>query len=346
MRVLVAGAGAVGSWLGGALLAGGAEVTLVARGEHGTAVADAGLTLRGARGARIVHVHPARVEQVAEAVAFGTFDLALVAVKSYATEGLAAELAAAGIARAVASFQNGVGNEALLAAALPGIPIIPATLTTAVGLTQPGVVEGAAKGGVGLGRAAGAEALIAELATRLAAGGLTVRVYPDAVAMKWSKLLLNLLGSATAAILDWPPARVFEDRRLFALERRAWIEALDVMRALGIRPVELPGYPVPRYARLVRHLPAALLYATARRPLAGGRGARLPGVAADLRAGRRQSEIEVLGGAVARAGVMVGVPTPVNRVLADLVVELAAGRRARADFAGRPEALLALLAGG
>ncbi len=346
MRVLVAGAGAVGSWVGGALAAGGADITLVARGAHGAAMAAGGLTLRGEGGARIVHVHPAVVERIDQAAASGPFDLALVAVKSYATAAVAEDLAAARTARHVASIQNGVGNEALLAAALPDAVIIPATLTTPVGVVEPGIVAGAAKGGVGLGGTAGAERLLADLAARLAAGGLDARLYPDAVAMKWSKLLLNLLGSATTAILDWPPARVFADRRLFELERRAWLEALAVMRRSGIRPVALPGYPVPSYARLVRHLPPALLFPLAGPRLAGGRGARMPGVAADLRAGRRESEIDVLAGAVVRAGEAAGLPTPVNRALCALVLDLAAGRQARADFAGRPEVLLDWVARG
>lgn len=344
LRVLVAGGGAVGSWVGGALAAGGARVTLVARGEHGAAVAAAGLTLRGAGGARIVHVHPTVVARIADAAGLGPFDLTLVAVKSYDTAALAAELAQAASSTCVASIQNGVGNEELLAAALPAIPIIPATLTTGVALIQPGVVEGAAKGGIGLGRTAGGEALVADLAAGLEAGGLTVSLFADAVAMKWSKLLLNLLGSATTAILDWPPARVFADRRLFEVERRAWLEALAVMAALGLHPVALPGYPVPQYARLIRRTPPSLLHTLAWRKLAGGRGDRLPGVAADLRAGRPHSEVEVLGGAVVRAGTAAGVATPVNRALTELVTDLAAGRRARSDLAGRPEALLAVLA--
>lgn len=344
LRVLVAGAGAVGSWVGGALAAGGAQVALVARGEHGAAIAAGGLTLRGARGARIVHVHPTVVARVADAVALGPFDLTLVAVKSYDTAALADELAAAGPSACVASIQNGVGSEALLAAALPGSLIVPATLTTAVALVRPGVVEGAVKGGIGLGRTAGGEAMIADLAAGLEAGGLTVGLYPDAVAMKWSKLLLNLLGSATTAILDRPPAQVFADRRLFEIERRAWLEALAVVAALGLHPVALPGYPVPQYARLIRRTPPSLLYTLAWRKLAGGRGDRLPGVAADLHAGRPHSEVEVLGGAVVRAGAAAGIPTPVNRALTDLVTDLAAGRRARSEFAGRPEALLAALA--
>ena len=39
------------------------------------------------------------------------------------------------------------------------------------------------------------------------AAGLPARVYDDAAAMKWSKLLANLVGNATSAILDMDPGR-------------------------------------------------------------------------------------------------------------------------------------------
>ncbi len=362
MKALVAGAGAVGSWVGGALAAGGADVTLVARGAHGAAMAESGLTLRGVGGGWSVHTRPRVVARVAEAVAAAPFDVALVAVKSYDTAGVAAELAASAVSRCVVSLQNGVGNEAVLEEHLPGCAVAPATLTTGVAIAAPGVVAGGRKGGVGVAPAVGATGvpagspadasgappapILAELVARLAVAGLDARLYPDGAALKWSKLLLNMLGNATCAILAWPPDRAFRDPRVFAIEHAAWREAVAVMRTLGIRPVALPGYPVDVYARVGTALPTRWLFALAHRSLARARGSRLPGVAADLAAGRPRSEVEVLNGAVVRAGARAGVATPVNRVLVDLVVELAAGRLPRRSYADRPEALAAAVHAG
>ena len=47
---------------------------------------------------------------------------------------------------------------------------------------------------------------------------LPTRAYADYRAMKWSKLLLNLIGNASAAILDISTVEVFDDPRLFRLE--------------------------------------------------------------------------------------------------------------------------------
>jgi len=375
VRLLVVGAGAVGSWLGGSAAAGGAEVVFSEPGPRRTEIAARGLVLRPP--GREVHVRAGTAPTVAEAmsVASGPFDAALVAVKHLHTDAVAAELAACRWCGAVVSVQNGVGNEARLRANLPGCDIVPASMTTAVQVADDGSVVASAKGGLGLAlsggrpRATESEAdgsgatgdqeprtvtassdrsdhgAVDDLARHLAAAGIVVRRYGDGRSMKWSKLLLNILGSATSAILRWPPSRVFADRRLFEVERRAWIEALDVIAGLGLAPVALPGFPVPLYAGLVRRVPPALQFRLFASRLAGARADRLPGPAAELAAGHGRTEIEVLGGAVADAGAAVGVPTPVNAVLSRLVSDIAAGRVTREAFEGRPAALLAAVRG-
>ena len=116
------------------------------------------------------------------------------------------------------------------------------------------------RGGIGLaalapeGRAATARALAA-----LRSAGYDAREYGDYRALKWSKALLNMLGNATAAILDMTVEHVYADARLVALERRGFLETLAVMDALGIAPVSLPRYPVRLLAAAMRHMPAILL---------------------------------------------------------------------------------------
>jgi 2-dehydropantoate 2-reductase len=339
MKVLVVGAGAVGGWLGGHLARGGEAVTLVARGPRAAALAREGLTLRLAD-ASLVFPTPV-AGSVAEACAGSRFDWALVCVKSYHSTDVAAELASVDGVRRVACFQNGIGNEDQLVRQLPEVPVVPATLTTGVWLAELTTVAGSAKGGAGLAADAAAD----DLAQALVRGGISVQRYPDAAAMKWSKLLLNLLGSATSALLDWPPARVFTDRRLFHVERAAWLEAAAVMRGLGHRPVALPGYPVDWFDRAVNWLPERWLYQVAAGRLAGGRGERRTGLAMDLQAGRTDSEVSVLHGAVAAAGAELGTATPTCAALARLVTDVTAGRLPRAALVDRPAALLAAIAG-
>lgn len=355
MRVLVAGAGAVGSWLGGALAAGGANVTLVARGAHGEAMARAGLQL-GTSPGRVYRLPVAA--SVSDAVGGAPYDAVLVTVKSYDTEAIALELAASLRPSTVLSFQNGVGNERVLAEGLPESSVVPAALTTAVQISAPGVVSAWHKGGVAMANASlerqsvseepatyerrtdQSRTAIMQLAAALADGGIEVSLYGDGQAVKWSKLLLNLIGAAGSALLAWPPPRVLAEWGLFRIEHRAWLEAVVAMRYLAHRPVSLPGYPVKVYTSIGRHIPGRLLFPFVHRVLGRERGDRLPGVAMDLAAGRSSTEIEVLNGAVAAASKEAGFPAPTNRALADLVRRVASGELERDRFVGHPSRLI------
>lgn len=174
--------------------------------------------------------------------------------------------------------------------------------------------------------------------------GLRTATLPDARAMKWSKLVANLVGNATSAILDLDPGEVYADRHLFGVERRQLSEALAVMHALGLRPVALPGADIRLLVLAVR-APAGAAWAVLRRVVGGARGGKMPSLRGHIRAGGGPSEARWLNGAVADNGRRAGVPTPVNERLAALVDEVASDDARRAWFAGRPDRLLAEIDG-
>ncbi|MER3460816.1 MAG: hypothetical protein C4303_06800 [candidate division GAL15 bacterium] len=113
VKVLVYGAGAVGSLLGAALARAGARVTLLGRAPHGQAAAREGLRVDGPAGTGL-RVSLRAVSRVQELDA--PFDVLLVTVKGYDTHRAAPELPSllAPDGRAVC-FQNGVGHEEILA---------------------------------------------------------------------------------------------------------------------------------------------------------------------------------------------------------------------------------------
>jgi 2-dehydropantoate 2-reductase len=161
--------------------------------------------------------------------------------------------------------------------------------------------------------------------------------------MKWSKLLTNLVGNATSAILDLPVGAVFGEARLFGLEVAALRECLAVMRALGYGVVDLPGVPARLFAVAVQRLPPTLARPLLSRGVGSGRGGKMPSLHVDLHGGKGRTEVGWLNGAVARYGAAHGVSTPVNQVLTDTVEALSAGRLDKGHFRHRPEALLRLL---
>jgi 2-dehydropantoate 2-reductase len=174
--------------------------------------------------------------------------------------------------------------------------------------------------------------------------GLIVHTYADYRAMLWSKLVVNMLGNATSAILDLSPAEVYADRQLFRLEHQAVCEALAVMRALGIGLVDLPGVALRWIVPWAVRLPAWLLQPALRQIIVGGRGGKMPSLHLDLAAGRHKTEVSYLNGAVARYGRQLGVATPVNQVLTDVLEVLTQGDLDWAEFRHRPARLLAEVA--
>lgn len=333
---MVAGAGAVGSFLGASLAAGGWDVTLVRRSR-----ADAGpvrLDVVDPEGRRWYAMLREAGWTTADAPAP---DLLVFAVKM---PDLADALVAAArwpLAPAL-TVENGIGAEALAIERRPGAPLIAGSLTTSVERTGT-EVRRLTRGGLGLAVVSGtAGGLATEVAAAFVRGGLHARGYPDAQSMKWSKLLANLVANATSALLDWDPRRVYRDPRTFALDREQLLEATRVMDALGLRPVGLPGTPVPLLARAV-HLPAALSRLALAAVVSGARGGKPPSLQGHLRAGGGPSEATWLNGAVARFGAECGVATPVNRSLARLVDEASADPVRRAWLRGHPERLLAVV---
>jgi len=357
MRVLIIGSGAVGTVVGGRLAAAGHDVALLARPEAAAVIAARGLSVRGPDPGQRISAPARAFTGVAEAVRGGFEpDLIIVCVKAYDTPGVASLLgaqwpaAAGGAPPVVLTLQNGVGNEEALAAAVGGGRVVGGALTASVSLIEPGVARQNTHGGAGVAPYAAApygpaaptlNVDAARLcADALAGAGFRVATAPDHRSLKWSKLLLNMWANTTCAILDLPAADVLGHPGLFALELAAFREAVRAMRRAGIPIVDLPGYPVRLVRALFSFLPAPILRRTLGRRMGGARGEKLPSLLIDARRGRRQSEADVLHGAVARLAQETGGAAPTCAFLQrTLAACLEAG--SRAQFSACPERLLA-----
>jgi 2-dehydropantoate 2-reductase len=309
VNVYVVGAGAVGRYLGEALAAAGAEVAYA----------------------------PRRLDDVREVAA----DLAIVAVKAYDTPGAVETLRRAlgqAPAATILTPQNGVGNEELLAAAFGADRIVACALTVPVERVAAGGVVAAKWGGIALAPVG----TVAHnwLVAAFERTSLPVRVTSDYRALKWSKLALNCIANASCAILDVLPDRLVRLEPTFSLEIRAIRETRAVMAALGLKPVDLPRYPVRAlHGAVALPMPVAKLLLSSR--IAGGRGRKPPSLLLDLRAGKGRTEVEALSGAVATAGRAAGVPVPVNAAYARVLTDIAHMPQLWAKYRERPAALAA-----
>lgn len=350
MNILIIGAGAIGCLVGGKLALGGHAVTLVGRPRFAAAVRSQGLLLHDVGGAHVVR-DLAAVGAVAEAFATADthYDAVIVTVKSYDTQDALDELMAAAQAAGVAlppsvvSLQNGIGNEEVIAAAVGAERVIAGTITTPVIVSAPGVIQvEKADSRIGLSRwsSATSRPLLDQLAPALRNAGFGVRCYGDAVAMKWTKLLMNMAANATCAILDESPATAFARANIVDLELTAWREALAVMRQAGIQPVNLGEYPFRLLAPLIRTLPNVILRPLLRNQVARARGSKMPSLHIDLHSGRTRSEVCWLNGAVVRKGGEVGIATPVNQTLTRTLLALVAKEDDPAHWRHNPRRLI------
>lgn len=347
MRVLVVGSGAVGSFLAWAAASGGLPVTLVRRRRAGPA-GEEPLTAIRPDGERV----PSRVTvaaSVADAVATGEPpDLVIVAVKQYDLASALADLVPLPTTP-VLTVQNGIGAEEATRAARPDAPLLAGSLTAAVELEPDGAVRWRRTGGLAVAAVtAGAAPAGRDLLAAVRRAGLPAVALPEAAAMKWSKLLANLVANATSAILASDPVAIYRDPATFRVEREQLAEARRVMTGLGLAPVDLPGARV-RLLLLGLRLPPVLARPILARVVGGARGGKAPSLGRTFQGegdGPIRSEAAWLNGAVAEAGRRVAVATPVNAGLAAILAEIEADPSRGDWFRGRPDRLLGVLGRG
>ena len=329
-------------------------MTLVGRARTSAALQARGLELHASDGAVQTVRSVGAAASVREAFP-ASYDIVVIAVKSYDTAAALDELVSIGstLPPNILSLQNGVGNENEIATRLGARRIVAGTITAPVEVREPGVVQ-VTKPGFAIGLAEFCESneakeanprasLLVSLSSQFSAAGLPTKVYEDAQAMKWSKLLMNMIGNATSAILAEPPGVTFADPRITNLEIDALREALRVMAAANIHPLNMEKYPLGTLAPLLRFGPRALLRPALHRIVGGARGGKMPSLFLDLDAGKSGSEVGWYNGAVVRLGGDVGIETPVNRLLTETVQQLAAEPQSRSAWQGNYERLTALV---
>jgi 2-dehydropantoate 2-reductase len=340
MRYLCFGVGAIGTYIGGSLVLGGDEVIFLERPEYVNGLRRNGISLDLNGGKH--HLKDIIVTgTLDEALMAGPFDVAIFAIKSFDTQKAIEEIKPYHVALPpFLCLQNGVENENFLSSALGEAKVIHGTVTSAIGRNGAGDIVLERLRGVGISARHG---LSEKILSSFNNAGLRAKLYDQPVAMKWSKMLTNLLANATSAILNMTPLEIYSQPDLFRLEIRMIKEALQVMRAQNIPVVELPGTPVNWLVRAIDYLPLQISQPLLKKTLGSGRGGKMPSFHIDLYTGRKKSEVTYLNGAIVRAGERLGFRAPVNRILTETLIRLADGRLNKEDFAGRPQILLQLI---
>ena len=291
MRILVAGAGAVGGYFGALLARSGKDVTFLARSRHAAAMRKDGLAVDSYREGQFV-VRPPIIASLAEAQ--GHFDLVLVSVKSNDLPALARELKAVDFGVAC-SLLNGVESEDVLAAELGRDKVVGAVAHVGAEISAPGHVKHTTRGEILVAPLRGNPPATARaVADLLASANIPGGFEHDLAFIAWRKLIWNNGFNAVTALANCTMGHAATHPALRDLLTRTMREAAAVAAAEGVR---LPENIVATMVGLGEK------YGDVRTSMHQ-----------DILTGR-PTEHDALNGVVCRLGRKHGIPTPVNDVL-------------------------------
>jgi len=304
MKFTVAGAGAIGAYVGARMAKAGYDVTLFARGAHCRAMRERGVEIRSAEGD---FVGRPRVVETLDAV--GPVDVVFLGVKAHSLPALAPRLAPLfGAGTAVVSMQNGIpwwyfdGPERLekvdpggvIAAAIEERRVIGSIVYLSTETIEPGVIRHIEGNRITLGEPDGARSeRCRAISEALVRAGLRAPVSTHIRQEIWVKLLGNIAFNPISALTGATLARMAADPDVSSLVRNIMSETESVACQLGI---EMPVTIDQRIAG------------------AGKVGEHKTSMLQDLEAGR-PLELEAITGAVLELGERLGIPMPHTRAV-------------------------------
>jgi 2-dehydropantoate 2-reductase len=306
MKIVMMGSGGVGGYFGGRLAAGGADVHFVARGAHLEAMRSQGLTIEGGP----APFHLPHVLATNDPSSIDVADFVLIAVKLWDTAAAIEQVKPiVGPHTTVISFQNGVLKDRYLIDAFGVSRVMGGVGYVATTIDRPGVIRQTGR----MQRLLFGEldGTTSERGQRLLEaclkGGIAAQLSADIRREIWQKYVFLVGLSGTTTTIRKPIGPIRENAQTRAFLRDVMREVVAVARGQGI---DLPSdYAEHRLALAddVAHDMTSSMHH-------------------DLERGNRL-EVRWLSGGVVELGEAVGVPTPLNRAIADILALHAAGNK-------------------
>jgi 2-dehydropantoate 2-reductase len=310
-RIVVIGAGAVGSALGALLHRAGRNVVLIARPAHAAAIRQNGLRVDGDTGDFVISI------EAAEALHFRP-DLALLTVKTQDVIATVKANQAFLNGVPVVTSQNGVRSDELVASILPRDHIFSAVVLMHATYLLPGKVTVVYQGELMLGRPFGPRDSKLEDIAHILNQAVPTRITDNIQGAHWLKLIVNL-NNALPAITNFPMSEVYRDPFLRSLAVGAMREGLRVIDRASIRLESLPDVSVG-LTRLINRVPSGIAGR-----IAAAKVRRLTTVwplwgstLQSIQRGR-PTEIDYLNGEIVELGKRCGEDTPLNSRIVELV---------------------------
>lgn len=310
-KIVILGAGSVGCYIGGCLIAAGANVSLVGRARLQYDIAQHGLRLTDWEH-RNSTVSASDIHFTTDNDVLAVADFILLCVKSLDTESAAALIKQYASPNAVVvSFQNGVGNGELLRASLHQT-VLKGMVPFNIFYQGRGHFHCGTQGSLAVENK---DDVCQALLTQLHNATLPVDVYDDLTSVQYGKLIINL-NNAVNALSGIPLQQQLGNRDYRKVVAAVQKEALAVLKAKGITPARL-GKVIPSLMPYILSLPNGLFKLVAASTLKIDPQAR-SSMYEDLQL-NRPTEIDFLNGEIVRLGKHLNIKTPVNSHITGLV---------------------------
>ena len=297
MKIVMLGAGALGSTIGGTLAIGGNDVHFVDMWqEHVDLINKDGLHMTNEKEDWYV-----RVDARTTADTIGEADLVIVLVKSFATKQAVEQLKQTNVIgknTLVMSLQNGLGNEETIASVIGSENVISGKTYVGGRLIQAGYISAGVQGKwTYIGELNG------EITDRIQTvcnvfndAGLLCEVSDNIKGLIWDKLLINVAAVALCGITRLPYGPLYEEDYIKDVAVAAIQEGIQVAKAAGVvLKSEDPQYP---WVAASEGLP----------------GTFKTSILQSLEL-KRPTEIDFINGSIVEWGKKYGIATPVNQTL-------------------------------
>ena len=303
MKIAMIGSGAAGSVFACYLKKGGAEMTLVDRYQrHMDACRESGLRFVTPEGEELL----TGFQTASSAAQLDVQDLVILMVKATQTEGLIPDLRhCVGPETVVVSLQNGLGNDELLSRYFPPENILYGFGTIGTELPEPGKCVSKPESGVIMRFGAVKDSPLSRRAGQwleqcFNAGGCSTVFEPDIRPFVWKKAISNSGYNTLSALLRLTVGDYLALEAGEELLKSVWAEGCAVCKA--VTGVDL-------WPEMLEELPR----------LKQGFATYYPSMAQDVLIHQRQTEVQLLNGAIVRYGEACGIPTPVNEALTRMI---------------------------
>lgn len=306
MRIAILGMGGIGGYLGAKLASTGCDVVFIARGAQYDAIRRNGLKLESPLG----DIDIASANVTDDVSGIGRADFAIVGVKLWDTEQAARLLVPiAERGGAVISFQNGVQKDDILGTYLPAHSVVGGVCYIASAIVRPGVIRhsGTMQRFVFGEYVGGRTGRLEGLREALQRAGVEAEISPAIERLIWEKFVFLVGLSGTTATIRKSIGPIRADARTRMFLRDVMREVVAVARAKGVSlSIDYADEQLAFFDTLPETMISSML--------------------GDLQRGGRL-ELAWLSGGVVELGAALGVPTPLNRAISDILLLHAQGQQ-------------------